>query len=70
SSPYLAVYELETDDTGQVARNLDDNRDRWLSGDPSSRYYANTGPMPETVHGERWVGVDGFAYYRLLESFR
>jgi|TARA_B100000315_G_C14544085_1_gene572367 hypothetical protein len=69
SSPYLAVYELETDDIGQVARNLDDNRDRWLSGDPSSRYYSSTGPMPETVHGERWIGVDGFAYYRLLESF-
>ena len=69
SSPYLAIYELETDVISQDSLNLDDNRDRWLSGDSSSSYYDSTGPMPETAHGERWIGVDGFAYYRLLESF-
>jgi|TARA_B100001964_G_scaffold241968_1_gene315581 hypothetical protein len=69
SSPYIAIYELETEDVDLVARSLDDNRDRWLAGDTSSQYYDNSGPMPNTVNGERWIGVDGFAYYLLVDSF-
>jgi hypothetical protein len=68
ASPYLAVYELTTADVDLVARNLDANRARWLAGDSSSRYYSSTGPMPETPLGERWVGVDGFGYYTLVDS--
>ena len=68
TSAYIAIYELETDDVQQVARNLAENRKRWLSGDSSSRYYGSTGPMPNTPFGERWVGVDGFAYFILVDT--
>lgn len=67
-APYLAVYELDTDDVEQVDRDLQRYRDLWLAGDKRSSYYASTGPMPTTEYGERWIQADGFAYFTLVDA--
>ncbi|MBI4300927.1 MAG: hypothetical protein HY677_07295 [Chloroflexi bacterium] len=68
ASPFLAVYELDTDDVEQVAKNLAKQRELWLAGDKSSSYYSSTGPMPTNSYGERWVQADGFAYFSLVSA--
>lgn len=52
TSPYLAIYELDTDDIEPLNRNLNQQREQWR--------------MPTTDKGEPWVQVDGLAYFTLL----
>ncbi|MBI4300401.1 MAG: hypothetical protein HY677_04635 [Chloroflexi bacterium] len=68
ASPYLAVYELETDDVEKVAQDVAKQAELAYARDESSLFYGSVGWMPTTAGGERWVQVDGFAYFTLVSA--